>query len=172
MLSCIPPRPEYELWLRVCSSVFAILPLDRACQILNAWSPEQRAGEYANKYRGRLMQVTGATLPHIAKAHGWKGNGAKAKAQPTKAVGLTSQEVAAIKRAPMPSWLRSRLPAEPTLPHPMPDTDRHEARRIAGELRRMQADGHIKGADDPEAVFAAHLLKAFKGTYQGKASNE
>ena len=43
--------------------------------------------------------------------------------------------------------------------------DDPEARRIAGELVKLHRDGAIKGPDDPEAAFYAHLIHTFGATY-------
>jgi hypothetical protein len=45
-----------------------------------------------------------------------------------------------------------------------PPIDLEEAHRIAGELVKLHKRGVIKGADDPEAVFMAGMLKMFGGT--------
>ena len=47
-------------------------------------------------------------------------------------------------------------------------TDLREAHRVAGELRKMQADGVITGPQDPEAHFCASLIHTFGGTYAGR----
>jgi hypothetical protein len=46
--------------------------------------------------------------------------------------------------------------------------DLAEARRIAGELHKMQADGAIAGPQDPEAAFLGAVLHTFGGTYLGQ----
>ena len=56
MLSFIPPRPDYDTWLRVASAVWSVLPMLEGAQILNKWSPEEREGEYASKHKHRLEQ--------------------------------------------------------------------------------------------------------------------
>lgn len=126
MLACIPPKPEYDQWLRICSSVFATLPMEPACRLLNAWSPEEREGEYAKKHKARLAQVTTGTLVHIAKQHGWKGTRSAGRVKIAPAVSLSEGTRQALAKLPRPSWLPEKLApiparrpqAVPTLPRP------------------------------------------------------
>jgi hypothetical protein len=74
MLFCIPARPDYEQWLRVSSAVWSALGEDDGTAILRAWSPEEKPGEYDEKFKHRLERVTAGTLVHIARQHGWRGN--------------------------------------------------------------------------------------------------
>ncbi len=73
-LSAIPPRPDYGTWLRIASAVWSVLSMEEGCRVLNEWSPEEHAGEYAAKHRHRLAQVGVGTLVHYAKQHGYKTN--------------------------------------------------------------------------------------------------
>ena len=73
MLFCIPDRPDYEQWLRVSSAVWSALGEDDGTAMLRAWSPEEKPGEYDEKFKHRLERVTAGTLVHIAKQHGWRG---------------------------------------------------------------------------------------------------
>lgn len=73
MLACIPPRPDYDQWLRISSAVWSALGEDEGTALLNEWSPEEEPGEYEAKFKGRLERVTAGTLVHIAKQHGWRG---------------------------------------------------------------------------------------------------
>jgi hypothetical protein len=72
MLAAIPSRPSYEEWLKIASAVWDALGESEGTAALCEWSPEEHAGEYAQKYRGRLERVTAGTLVHIAREHGWK----------------------------------------------------------------------------------------------------
>jgi hypothetical protein len=45
--------------------------------------------------------------------------------------------------------------------------DMEEAQRIAGELVKLHHAGAIRGADDPEGAFFAHLIHKFGGTFGG-----
>jgi hypothetical protein len=72
MLSYIPPQPDYNTWLRICSAVWSVLPMEEGCRVLKAWSPELREGEYAAKYRYRLHSITIGTLVYLAKLHGYR----------------------------------------------------------------------------------------------------
>jgi hypothetical protein len=47
-----------------------------------------------------------------------------------------------------------------------------EATRISGELVKLAAAGAISGPDDPEAVFYAHVIRAFGGAYTGILNSE
>jgi hypothetical protein len=76
MLSFIPPRPDYDTWLKIASAVWSVLPMGEGSQVLNDWSPEERDGEYAQKHRVRLERVGIGTLRHIAKQHGFDPSGA------------------------------------------------------------------------------------------------
>lgn len=50
-----------------------------------------------------------------------------------------------------------------------PSLDRNaEARRIAAELMKLYRDRAIKGPDDPDARFYAHLIHTFGGTYAAR----
>jgi hypothetical protein len=73
MLAFIPKRPDYEQWLRVSSAVWSALGEDEGTALLREWSPEEEDGEYDEKFKHRLQQVTAGTLVHIAKEHGWRG---------------------------------------------------------------------------------------------------
>lgn len=71
MLSFIPPRPDYEDWLRIASAVWSVLPMLEGCQVLNQWSPEERAGEYTEKWRHKLGDIGVGTLVWYASQHGF-----------------------------------------------------------------------------------------------------
>jgi len=71
LLDYIPRRPDYETWLRVSSGVFSVLPFNQAFDVLNDWSPEERPGEYEEKFRARLQEVTVRTVIHFAKNYGF-----------------------------------------------------------------------------------------------------
>lgn len=69
LLACIPPRPEYGEWLRIASAVWDALGEVSGTAALAAWSPEEKQGEYAEKYRHRLARVKAGTLFFIASRH-------------------------------------------------------------------------------------------------------
>jgi hypothetical protein len=71
MLDAIPPRPDYEKWLRIASAVWSVLPSAEGTQLLHAWSPEETEGEYMTKHKVRLRQITIGTLVHHARQHGF-----------------------------------------------------------------------------------------------------
>jgi len=76
MLRFIPPRPDYGTWLRIASAVWSSLSLADGCQLLAEWSPEEKAGEYADKHRHRLAQVGIGTLVHYAQQYGFDARAA------------------------------------------------------------------------------------------------
>ena len=76
MLRFIPPRPDYETWLRVASAVWSVLPAADGALLLHKWSPEEKPGEYMAKHKVRLMQVGIGTLVHIASQHGFDARAA------------------------------------------------------------------------------------------------
>jgi hypothetical protein len=71
LLAAIPPRPEYMEWLTVCSAVWDALGEIEGTALLQEWSAEESAGEYANKFKDRLKNVHAGTLVSIAKANGF-----------------------------------------------------------------------------------------------------
>lgn len=71
MLRFIPPRPDYETWMRVSSAVWAALGESAGTAALMRWSPEEKPGEYAAKFKHRLEQVGIGTLVFLAKQHGY-----------------------------------------------------------------------------------------------------
>ena len=71
MLSFIPPRPDYDTWLRIASAVWSVLPMLEGAQLLNKWSPEEKDGEYVQKHKARLGQIGIGTLALIASQHGF-----------------------------------------------------------------------------------------------------
>lgn len=72
MLRAIPPRPQYAEWLKIASAVWDALGQEQGTAALQAWSPEEVAGEYAAKFEKRLMDVHAATLVMRAKENGWE----------------------------------------------------------------------------------------------------
>ena len=71
MLQFISPRPAYEDWLRIASAVWSALPMAEGCQLLAAWSPEEKPGEYTEKWKHKLDQIGIATLVWYAKQGGF-----------------------------------------------------------------------------------------------------
>ena len=55
--------------IRIIAAVCDALPQDEACEVLDAWSPEEVAGEYREKCSNRLTSVTVGTLFHLARGH-------------------------------------------------------------------------------------------------------
>jgi putative DNA primase/helicase len=71
MLTFIPPRPDYDTWLRIASAVWSVLPAGEGAMILNKWSPEESDGEYMAKHKSRLTQIGIGTLAMMAQEHGF-----------------------------------------------------------------------------------------------------
>jgi len=71
MLNYIPSRPDYDTWLRIASAVWSVLPMLEGAMLLNAWSPEERDGEYVSKHKARLAQIGVGTLAMMAAEHGF-----------------------------------------------------------------------------------------------------
>jgi P4 family phage/plasmid primase-like protien len=76
ILGFLPRRPDYDTWLRIASGVFSVLPMESAIDVLNEWAPEERPGEYAQKYKNRLKSVTIRTVIHFAQQHGFDAKAA------------------------------------------------------------------------------------------------
>jgi hypothetical protein len=79
----------------------------------------------------------------------------------------TVANVAATGNAPRnPDPTDATVPSEPVEPNPTKNSaDFKEARRIAGELAKLNRDGAIKGPAD--ALFFACLIRDFGATYTG-----
>jgi P4 family phage/plasmid primase-like protien len=71
MLTFIEPFPDYDKWFRISSAVFSVLSLEEGFNVLNNWSPESTAGEYAKRWRSRGKQIGIGTLVHYAKEGGF-----------------------------------------------------------------------------------------------------
>jgi hypothetical protein len=65
------PRLPYEDWLRCCSGAWSEFG-EAATPILAAHWPEEKKGEYADKFANRLNDITFGTVVHYAKMHGWQ----------------------------------------------------------------------------------------------------
>lgn len=76
MLKFIPPRPDYDTWLRIASAVWSVLPAADGAKVLHEWSPEEKPGEYMGKHKVRLQQIGIGTLAHLAAAHGFDARAA------------------------------------------------------------------------------------------------
>jgi hypothetical protein len=74
ILAVIPKRPHYGGWITIVAAVGDALPEEDAIELLQEWSPEEKAGEYAAKLRSGLTEVHIGTLIHLAREYGWTGN--------------------------------------------------------------------------------------------------
>jgi|GEM_PF-878695 len=70
MLAVIPPKMEYQEWMRLVSAAFAEFG-EAAKPALEAWSPCGKSGELDYKFVHRLETVKIGTLIMIAREHGW-----------------------------------------------------------------------------------------------------
>ncbi|QTN34141.1 PriCT-2 domain-containing protein [Akkermansiaceae bacterium] len=78
MLTCIPTRPDYDTWLKVSSAVWSATGDEAAgTALLKEWSPEEEPGEYSEKFKTRLTEITAGTLVHLARKHGYQFPSAK-----------------------------------------------------------------------------------------------
>lgn len=75
MLISIPPRPDYDLWLKISAAVRNSLGNDeRAIEMLKVWSPEETEGEYAKLLSSsNFSEITFGTLLHHAAENGYSG---------------------------------------------------------------------------------------------------
>ncbi len=64
------PRQEYGVWLELCSGAWNEFG-EAATPILKAQWAEEKEGEYKEKYRHRLEEITLGTVIHHARKHGW-----------------------------------------------------------------------------------------------------
>lgn len=72
MLTYIPPRPDYAMWIKVIGAVISAVGEEKAEELLKEWSPEEKDGEYYEKItRGSLQKSTVATLVYFAKQNGY-----------------------------------------------------------------------------------------------------
>lgn len=73
MLHSIPPRPDYDLWRKLAAAVGNSLGADEAIEVLKAWSPEEKEGEYKQVLASSDGTITFGTLMHHAAEHGFVG---------------------------------------------------------------------------------------------------
>jgi hypothetical protein len=72
LLGFIPPRPDYHDWLRISSAVWSVMSKEQGYALLSKWSPEEKPGEYDEKWKNRLTEIRIGTLYHYAKLNGWR----------------------------------------------------------------------------------------------------
>ena len=156
MLSAIPPRPDYDTWLRIASAVWSVLGMAEGARLLHQWSPEEIEGEYAAKHEVRLKQVGIGTLIDIAKDHGFNLRAWMAeRAAKARQVSTPSPARPALRFATKGERITTFSKQPPT---PRPAVDMAEARRIANELLQLHAAGIIRGPEDPQArVYASAI---------------
>jgi hypothetical protein len=79
LLDSIPPRPDYEIWIKLSAAVRNSLgDTDVAVSILKNWSPEEQKGEYANLLRASTFNRIGfGTLHYHARQNSFRGVVAK-----------------------------------------------------------------------------------------------
>jgi len=115
VLSHIPPRPSYDVWVRIIAAVASELGEQEAETVLQAWSPEDRQGEYRQKARNRMRQVGIGTLMQIASE-----SGMDVKVFNRNRATANATQSAPIRRAfAPPAQTKSELP--PVAPMPAAD---------------------------------------------------
>jgi hypothetical protein len=166
MLSAIPPRPDYETWLRIASAVWSQAGMAEGARLLQEWSAEEKAGEYAAKYNSRLKQVGVGTLIYYAKQHGfdfvaWRRERAERAAMHRFSPCITNRPATPFK----PKGERLTFAAPATQAGPKPRVDRAEAERIAKELLKLHDAGLIAEETNADARFFARVAHVFRGTF-------
>jgi len=75
MLQSVPPRPDYDLWMKIAAAVRNSLGSDdEAIELLKAWSPEEQEGEYKKLLSSSAFEkITFGTLMHHATENGFVG---------------------------------------------------------------------------------------------------
>ena len=97
--------------------------------------------------------------------------------QPSFKVDLTiTENLVNIRRVPYtfaaepPEKIATSTGKEPQNNEGLSDAQLTEAHRIAAELAKLHRDDVISGPDDPQAVFYATLVRAFRASYTVKRS--
>lgn len=156
MLSAIPPRPDYDTWMRIASAVWSVLGMAEGARLLHQWSPEEKEGEYSSKHKVRLKQVGIGTLILIAKDHGFNLRAWMAeRAAKARQVSTVSPARPALRFATKGERITTFSKQQPT---PQPTVDMNEAKRIAAELLQLHAQGVIQGPEDPQALIHARAI--------------
>lgn len=75
MLHSIPPRPAYDLWVKISAAVREGLGSDeKAIEMLKAWSPEEKKDEYKDLLASSpFKEITFGTLMYHASENGFVG---------------------------------------------------------------------------------------------------
>jgi hypothetical protein len=74
MLASVPPRPSYDIWLKVAASVRnGVGDTEKAIELLKEWSPEETTGEYSKLLSSPFPEITFASLVYQAGLHGFSG---------------------------------------------------------------------------------------------------
>lgn len=98
MLQHVGKRPDYLRWLKIASAVFSVLPFEVGAQVLNEWSPEESPGEYHEKWRNRLKDVTLGTLVHYALEGGFDAGAAARRRRWAGQIFIGGQNVTGARR--------------------------------------------------------------------------
>lgn len=72
LLRYVPPRPDYDLWLKIVSAVGNTFAENEALQLLHNHFGDEKPGETLRKLRSRLQSYTFGTLVHYATSAGWR----------------------------------------------------------------------------------------------------
>lgn len=74
MLNSIPPRPDYDTWIRVAAAVrHGLGSTEGAIEMLKAWSKEEKMGEYAKVLKSPFPEISVGSLIFMARQHGFSG---------------------------------------------------------------------------------------------------
>lgn len=71
LLSYIPRRPDYNMWLEVVSAIGNTYPEGEALNILLSHFQDETKNEHKAKLKGRLSKVNYGTLVYIAEQYGY-----------------------------------------------------------------------------------------------------
>jgi hypothetical protein len=165
MLSAIPPRPDYDTWLRIASAVWSVLGMAEGARLLHQWSPEVVEGEYAAKYQSRLKRIGVGTLVYIAKQHGFDLRAWRAeRAAKTRQASLPLPARPVVPFAPKGERLTNFSNQSPAPMPTAPTVDTVEANRIAGELGKLYDMQVIEAPNDQNARFFAKAIHMFRAS--------
>lgn len=82
-------RPGYQKWIEICSGAWAHFGEQATSVLAEVW-PEEKPGEYAEKFAGRLKNFTIGTVWHFATEAGWRPGPGLKKSLATTAAAKTA----------------------------------------------------------------------------------
>lgn len=87
MIANVYPRPEYEMWLKILSGVYAEHG-EAGIQIISSVWPEEKNGEYQVKCKHLLKKISFGTVVHLARKCGYSGHYTTASNRPIHKIAL------------------------------------------------------------------------------------